>query len=267
MERSYPNTFNAEEVLEKMRNDFKKQLEKCFRNTIPQVFLISSWDLRKYDFPRLVETLEKALPCPKRLAFLLSLPNFSPCLSQKSLSEGRLKTSLPSLKRTAFLLSLPNFSSEVIEKKKSALKSHLWKTYLASAGINEIPLPGLPLACDVALLLGSLVAFYKRFELDDGSLARRARLARKPVEELKAVMKSPQEEEINGDLVIKKITDYAKELFPPLLVRSLVAAEVSFAIIYWMLLSFLDNLAEDAHRVRKKALGLEECEAEHLRAK
>ncbi|CAI5781158.1 interferon-inducible GTPase 5-like [Podarcis lilfordi] len=132
MERSYPNTFSEEEVLEKMRNDFKKQLEKWFRNTFPQVFLISSWDLRKYDFPRLVETLEKALPC---------------------------------LKRLAFLLSLPNFSSEVIEKKKSALKSHLWKISLASAGINEIPIPGLPLASDVALLCGSMVAFYKRFEL------------------------------------------------------------------------------------------------------
>nr|XP_028598323.1 interferon-inducible GTPase 5-like [Podarcis muralis] len=221
MERSYPNTFNAEEVLEKMRNDFKKQLRKCFRNTIPQVFLISSWDLDKYDFPQLVETLEKDLPSLKRLAFLLSLPMFSP---------------------------------EFKEKKKSALKSHLWKISLASAGINAIHIPNLPLACDVALLLGSMVAFYKMFELDDGSLARRARLARKPVEELKAVMKSPQMIEITIDLVIKKITDYAKELFPPSLIRSLVAAGVSFVITYWMLSSFLDNLAEDAERVRKKAL-------------
>ncbi|XP_053255613.1 interferon-inducible GTPase 5-like [Podarcis raffonei] len=221
MERSYPNTFNAEEVLEMMRDDFKKQLEKCFRNTIPQVFLISSWDLGKYDFPRLVETLEK---------------------------------DLPSLKRHAFLLSLPMFSPEFTEKKKSALKSHLWKISLVSAGINAIPIPDLPLACDTALLLGSMVAFYKRFELDDGSLARLARLARKPVEELKAVMKSPQEKEINRDLVIKEITNYTKEFFPPSLVRSLVAAGVSFVITYWMLLSFLDNLAEDAERVRKKAL-------------
>ncbi|XP_028598324.2 interferon-inducible GTPase 5-like [Podarcis muralis] len=221
MERSYPNTFNAEEVLEKMRDDFKKQLRKCFRNTIPQVFLISSWHLDKYDFPQLVEMLEKDLPSLKRLAFLLSLPMFSP---------------------------------EFKEKKKSALKSHLWKISLASAGINAIPLPNLPLACDTALLLGSMVAFYKMFELDDGSLARRARLARKPVEELKAVMKSPQEKEITIDLVIKLITNYAKEIFPPSIVRSLVAAGVSFAATYWMLSSFLDNLAEDADRVRKKAL-------------
>ncbi|XP_053254037.1 interferon-inducible GTPase 5-like isoform X2 [Podarcis raffonei] len=221
MERSYPNTFNAEEVLEKMRNDFKKQLRKCFRNTIPQVFLISSFDLDKYDFPRLVETLEKDLPSLKRLAFLLSLPMFSP---------------------------------EFTEKKKSALKSHLWKISLVSAGINAIPIPDLPLACDTALLLGSLVAFYKMFELDDDSLARLARLAGKPVEELKAVMKSPQMIEITIDLVIKKITNYTKEFFPPSLVRSLVAAGVSFVITYWMLSRFLDNLAEDADRVRKKAL-------------
>nr|XP_028596131.1 interferon-inducible GTPase 5-like [Podarcis muralis] len=226
MERSYPNTFNAEEVLEKMRNEFKKQLKKCFRNTIPQVFLISSWDLDKYDFPRLVETLEKDLPSLKRLAFLLSIPMFSP---------------------------------EFKEKKKSVLKSQLWKISLVSAGINAIPLPGLPLVCDESLLLKSVVDFYKMFELDDDSLARRARLARKPVEELKAVMKSPQEKEINGDHVKNKITDYAKELFRPSLVRSLVAAGVSFATTYWMLSNFLENLAEDAERVRKKAIGLEEC--------
>nr|XP_034974976.1 interferon-inducible GTPase 5-like [Zootoca vivipara]XP_034974977.1 interferon-inducible GTPase 5-like [Zootoca vivipara] len=221
MERSYPNTFNEEEVLEKMRNDLKKQLKKCFRNTIPQVFLISSWDLAKYDFPRLVETLEK---------------------------------DLPSLKRHAFLLSLPMFSPEVTEKKKSVLKSHIWKISLASAGINAIPIPDIPLACDVALLLGSMVAFYKRFELDDDSLARRAKLARKPVEELKAVMKSPRMGEITRDLVIKKITDFAITLIPHLLVRSLVAAGVSFTSTYWMLSSFINNLAEDAERVRMKAL-------------
>ncbi|XP_077788668.1 interferon-inducible GTPase 5-like [Podarcis muralis] len=212
-----PNTFNAEEVLEKMRDDFKKQLRKCFRNTIPQVFLISSWDLGKYDFPRLVETLEKDLPSLKRLAFLLSLPMFSP---------------------------------EFTEKKKSALKSHLWKISLVSADINADLIPSLPLVCDVALLCGSMVALYKAFELDDDSLARKAKLAGKPVKELKAVMISPQEKEITRDLVI----NYAEELFLPSLVRSLAAAGVSIVITYWMLSNFLDNLAEDAERVRKKAL-------------
>ncbi|XP_077788661.1 interferon-inducible GTPase 5-like isoform X1 [Podarcis muralis] len=227
MEKSYPNTFNAEEVLEKMRNEFKKQLKKCFRNTIPQVFLISSWDLAKYDFPRLVETLEKDLPSLKRLAFLLSLPNFSP---------------------------------EFTEKKKSELKSQLWKISLMSAGINAfpipipIPIPDLPRLYVESFLVKSMVDFYKTFELDDDSLARRARLARKPVEELKAVMKSPQEKEITNDLVIKLITNCEKGLSWPSLVRSLVAAGVSFVITYWMLSSFLDNLADDAERVRKKAL-------------
>ncbi|XP_077788664.1 interferon-inducible GTPase 5-like isoform X2 [Podarcis muralis] len=225
MERSYPNTFNAEEVLEKMRNEFMKQLKKCFRNTIPQVFLISSFDLDKYDFPRLVETLEKDLPSLKRLAFLLSLPMFSP---------------------------------EFAEKKKSVLKSHLWKISLVSAGINADLIPGRPPSYDESFLRKSMVAFYKMFELDDDSLARRARLTKKPVEELKAVIKSRQEKEITNDLVIKLITDYAEELFPPSPVRSLVAAGVSFAATYWMLSSFVDNLAEDAERVRKKALGLEE---------
>ncbi|XP_034958413.1 interferon-inducible GTPase 5-like [Zootoca vivipara] len=227
MERSYPNTFNEEEVLEKMRNDLKKQLKKCFRSTIPQVFLISSWDLAKYDFPRLVETLEK---------------------------------DLHSLKKHAFLLSLPMFSPEVTEKKKSVLKSHIWKISLVSACINASSIPDNPLACDhplacdASLLQRSMVDFYKIFELDGDSLTRLARLARKPVEELKAVMKSPQMEEITIDFVIKKILQYintAKELFLSLVGR-LVAA--SFSIIYLMLSRFVSNLAEDAERVLKKAL-------------
>ncbi|XP_077788659.1 interferon-inducible GTPase 5-like [Podarcis muralis] len=227
--RDYPKTFSEDKAIQTIRDECNKNLLN-FKDSSHQSFLISSWDLAKYDFPRLVETLEK---------------------------------DLPSLKRIAFLFSLPNFSSEVIEKKKSALKSHIWKISLVSAGINAIPLPGLPLACDVALLCGSMVVFYKRFELDDGSLARLARLARKPVEELKAVMKSPQGKEITRDLVVKTII-HTLQCFLP--VSSLASAGVSFATTYWMLLSFLDNLSEDAERV-KKVLGLEECEAEHLRAK
>ncbi|XP_077788654.1 interferon-inducible GTPase 5-like isoform X2 [Podarcis muralis] len=220
MKRDYPKTFSEDKAIQTIRDECNKNLLN-FKDSSHQSFLISSWDLAKYDFPRLVETLEKDLPSLKRLAFLLSLPMFSP---------------------------------EFTEKKKSALKSHLWKISLASAGINADLIPGLPLACDVALLRWSMVAFYKMFELDDGSLARKAKLAGKPVEELKAVMKSPQEKEITIDLVIKKITNNAKELFPPSLVRSLAAAGVSFATTYLMLSNFLNDLAEDAERVRKKAL-------------
>ncbi|RXM92128.1 Interferon-inducible GTPase 5 [Acipenser ruthenus] len=43
----------------------------------PRVFLISSFDLKLYDFDRLEETLEKELPKHKRHILLLSLPNIS----------------------------------------------------------------------------------------------------------------------------------------------------------------------------------------------
>ncbi|XP_053867210.1 interferon-inducible GTPase 5-like [Malaclemys terrapin pileata] len=226
--RAHPQAYVEENVLQRIRENARK----CLRDQgviDPQVFLLSNWDLDQYDFPLLEETLEKDLPHLQRLVFLLSLPNFSP---------------------------------EIIEKKKSALHGHLWKISLVSAFINVLPMGGVSLACDVGLLLVSMIAFYKQFNLDDDSLAKLARQAGKPVAELKAVIVSPQGEVLTQDVLKKKIVqvgcgltrsvERCFDLVPVL--STLAAAGLSFAMSYSILSNFLEKVAEDARRVRKKVL-------------
>uniref|UniRef100_A0A674I6L7 IRG-type G domain-containing protein n=1 Tax=Terrapene triunguis TaxID=2587831 RepID=A0A674I6L7_9SAUR len=168
-ERDHPRTFSQESVLERLRMDCRKHLQKAGISN-PEIFLLSSCEFTKYDAPGLVKTLQDDI-------------------------QG--------LQRLAFLLSLPNLSAEIIEEKKAALKKWIWLISLASAFVNVIPIPGISVACDISILLGSMIAFYKYFGLDDGSLANLARQTGKPIAELKAVIISPEAKEINRDVVIK----------------------------------------------------------------
>ncbi|XP_023969094.2 interferon-inducible GTPase 5-like isoform X1 [Chrysemys picta bellii] len=226
--RAHPKIYSQDSVLQRIRENSEKHLRHQGASN-PQVFLLSNWEFDQYDFRLLVDTLEKDLPSLQRLVFLLSLPNLSP---------------------------------KIIEKKKAALKKHLWKISLVSACINAVPLERVSLACDIGILLVSMIAFYKRFGLDDDSLAKLARQAAKPVTELKAVILSPQVEELTRGFLLKKcvsvgcgIARLFERHFKLVSVFSTVAvAALSFTTTYSILSSFLDQVAEDAKRIRKKAL-------------
>ncbi|KAL8219459.1 UNVERIFIED_CONTAM: hypothetical protein K2H54_025214 [Gekko kuhli] len=178
-ERTDPETYSKEEVLKEIRDDCKQYLEEHLGASNPQIFLTSCWDLDKYDFPDLLETLEKDLPSLKRLAFLLSLPNISP---------------------------------EVIKRKKDAQKKLLWKIALVSVFVNAVPFEALKICVDPVLLLKSLTGIYKQFGLDDSSLTQLARQVQKPVEELRAVIQSPPEKDIGITYwILSKFLDKAAE--------------------------------------------------------
>ncbi|XP_065276071.1 interferon-inducible GTPase 5-like isoform X2 [Emys orbicularis] len=221
-ERDHPRTFSQESVLQRLRMDCRTHLQKVGISN-PKIFLLSSCEFTKYDAPGLVKTL---------------------------------KDDLQELKRLAFLLSLPNLSAEIIEEKKAALKKWIWLISFTSAFVNVIPIAGFSVACDISILRGSMIAFYNYFGLDDGSLANLARQTGKPIAELKAVIISPGAKEINRDVVIKllrktslsKLTAYVPVVGP------ILTPGISFLTTYFMLLSFLNEVAEDAERVQKTAL-------------
>ncbi|KAM7149943.1 LOW QUALITY PROTEIN: interferon-gamma-inducible GTPase 10-like, partial [Macrochelys suwanniensis] len=93
-----PSTYKEENILEEMKENCMQHLEGEGM-TFPKLFLLSSFDLEKYDFHDLVDTLERELSSHKRHAFLLRLPNVSP---------------------------------QTLQKKKEALKQQLWKLALLS---------------------------------------------------------------------------------------------------------------------------------------
>ncbi|TFJ96300.1 selenoprotein Pb-like [Platysternon megacephalum] len=192
--------------------------------TSPRVFLVSRWDMGKYDFPKLQETLVDELPGHKRLALLRSLSSVT---------------------------------KETLEKKKEQLQRQIWLKSLVSCGVAALPIPGLSIICDITILMTSLKEFCRDFGLDKDSLAALARQANKPVAELKAVIKSSLSEEITKDLVITLLTKCAAGAvqYSTLLLKfipvvgAVAAAAVSLPTTYLMLKSFLDDVAADAARV------------------
>ncbi|XP_060113689.1 interferon-inducible GTPase 5-like [Heteronotia binoei] len=221
--RANPRKYSKEKVLKEIKDDCKKNLEKHLeKQSNHQIFLIDCWDLEKFDFPSLLETLEEDLPTLKSLTFVLSLPNCSP---------------------------------EVIQKKKKALKKQLWKQALVSAFINAVPIPALTICCDTAYIVKTMLGFYKQFGLDDSSLTRLACWMKKSVEELKAVIQSPPAKDVGTNLLVKAFGSVVGGILSfafrtKRLVASGVASGVlSFVATYYILSKFLDEAAEDAERV------------------
>ncbi|KAJ6652574.1 hypothetical protein lerEdw1_011396 [Lerista edwardsae] len=225
--RRRPRAYSEEAVLGKIRDNCRQCLQDEGIGS-PQVFLLSSWELNKYDFMALEETLEKELPRHKR---------------------------------HAFLMALPNISLEILQKKKVALQKQIWKLATVSCGVAAVPIPGLSVACDVTILIRSLSQYRQSFGLDDESLHKLAEKVAKPVDEIKEVIQSPLAKEISRDLVLKLLTkagggalmvvEYLASNVP--IFGSLAAGSISFGTTYYMLWSFLNEVAEDAHRVLIKA--------------
>ncbi|XP_005754670.1 interferon-inducible GTPase 5-like [Pundamilia nyererei] len=198
----------------------------------PQVFLVSSFELHLYNFPLLHQTLDRDLPAHKRDALLCAMPNFNP---------------------------------EIIRKKKQALRSKVkyWAT-LSAAGA-AVPVPGLSIAVDAALLVGVVTHYVHAFGLDIPSLKRLSARTGVPYAALCDVIISPlAAAKITKELLLKVIAQLgsvaalivAEEVSRWIpFIGILVSAGLSFTTTYKILKLILDKLADDAQRVFERALG------------
>lgn len=225
------NPPTEEEVLEEIRNDCQVKLAKAGLLDA-KVFLLSSFDIRKFDFQIFEETLEQELP---------------------------------SHKRHAFLLSLPNLSLAIIDKKRQFLHQEVWKVALISSLVAAVPLPGLAFTCDVSILLRKLTTYRQDFGLDAASLTRLAERSGKPLEVLRAEVHSTLGRSINKDVVIGllgKATGtglvVANFLFHRIpIYGALASGGISFHTTYSMLSQCLEELAADSQKVLLKAFDSE----------
>ncbi|KAM6969525.1 interferon-inducible GTPase 5-like isoform 1-T2 [Tautogolabrus adspersus] len=217
--------FNEEKTLTEIRKDCIQGLQKLGLQS-PQVFLVSNFDLKLYDFPLLVETL---------------------------------KEELPELQKDAFLLAMPNISLEMIKEKKKAFQAKFFYWAILSAVVAGVPVPGISVAVDMALLVGVVKQYGYGFGLDIKSLKRITKYKSVAYEELRKVLKSPlQSIEVTPDLLLKWLTQSsftaallaAEEgaRFIPLLGMP-VSMGLSFACTYKVLYTILDIIADDAERV------------------
>ncbi|XP_038631483.1 interferon-inducible GTPase 5-like [Scyliorhinus canicula] len=221
--------FNEEEELEKIRNYCNRNLQEAGIQS-PRVFLISSIDLNRYDF---------------------------------NLLNNALEGDLPSIKKSIYILALPNLNLEIVERKKKELKKRVWMLASLSGAIGAVPVPGVSLGCDIAILIGGIIDFRKYMGLDDASLQRLAKMAGKPVEDLKAVVNSPLVGEITPDIinrlawgtaaVVISVLEITLDIIP--VVGSIFGAGSSFLMTYKLLTGVLDNLTVNAEKVVTAAFG------------
>ncbi|XP_042295253.1 interferon-inducible GTPase 5-like [Sceloporus undulatus] len=224
-----PTRFQEVQVLREIEADCIRQLEKEGLE-FPKVFLISSFELHKYHFQLLQDTLAEEL-------------------------EGH--------KRHALLLSFPSVTSEAVQKKKASLRKHIWKRALMACFVSA--LPGLPLHLNIPLLMKTLDSYRKAFGLDDSSLGTLALTASKPPLELKKQVTSTLGKDLSENVVQAILSQAAtygrvaarlvKDRVP--LLDNLVAGGISFVAAYYLLHTALDSFAQDAERVLLKAYDLD----------
>ncbi|XP_074837074.1 interferon-inducible GTPase 5-like [Carettochelys insculpta] len=229
--RRRPSSYSEVGVLEEIRQNCLEGLQ-AHGITSPRVFLLSAFDLSKYDFHLLEETLEKELSHHKR---------------------------------HAFLMALPNISLHILEKKAAAMLEHIWLVSTVACGVHTAPIPGLLISCNVDILARTLQGYCKGFGLDDDSLGKLAAKMGQPVEQMKHVIRSPLAKEISSILVVQlliqagsKTPELSKEVLSSVpLLGSLASGALSFATTYKMLRSFVNEVAADAQRVLIKAFNLD----------
>ncbi|CAI5781159.1 interferon-inducible GTPase 5-like [Podarcis lilfordi] len=222
---------SEKETLDAVRKDSYDKL-KALGVSSPRVFLISRWDLSKYDFPLLQETIEKEQDEIKRDVLIMSLP----------------------------IMSL---TKDSIKKKKAAMESLIWKKAIVSCSVGLIPLSFLGLGCDVGIVVSTMIHICKDFGLDENSLNILANRVGKPVEELKSVIEhTPSAGMITTEFVMDilkrsamwgaiTVVEQVLDFIPVL--GSLYGGGSSFATTFYLLKNFLENAVKDAEKVLAKA--------------
>uniref|UniRef100_A0A8C1BUB4 IRG-type G domain-containing protein n=1 Tax=Cyprinus carpio carpio TaxID=630221 RepID=A0A8C1BUB4_CYPCA len=215
--------FDEQKVLSHIREDCHRNLKDVY-NPKPEIFLISSFELHKYDFQTLVDTMEKQLPAHKR---------------------------------DALILSLPIYSSKILDEKIELFMKQTWSAAVASGSIAVAPVPGLSIACDAAILLAFFTKCYYAFGLDDKSVDKLS--VRVNNQSLKSVRKSPlviaigQKKLSNKELSAltnrEAAVKFAWSMVP--VVGSKKTAEMSYSATLNLLRAGVQDLADTAKEVLK----------------
>uniref|UniRef100_H3C7G9 IRG-type G domain-containing protein n=1 Tax=Tetraodon nigroviridis TaxID=99883 RepID=H3C7G9_TETNG len=221
--------FDPEKTLSRIRDNCKKGLLNA--GVQAQVFVLSNFELQRYDFHLLHETLERELP---------------------------------EHKRNVLLVAMPNISLEIIEKKKEAFKSKIPLWAFVSAAGAVVPVPGLSVAVDLSLIVGLVQQYKTSFGLDTPSLQRLADTTGVQLTDLTSVIRSPLSlDNINAQLITQTLNQTASvaglmaaeeglRFFP--IFGTMIAGSLSCAVIYKALSDFLEMLTDDAQYVFEKAL-------------
>ncbi|XP_005754444.1 interferon-inducible GTPase 5-like [Pundamilia nyererei] len=219
--------FSEEETLKVIREDCVHRVAQLGIES-PKVFLVSSFELHLYDFPLLQQTLERDLPKNKRDTLLFVMPNINP---------------------------------EIIIKKKEAFQNKVHYYATLSAIGSAVPLPGLSMVVDLAVLVSAVTEYVFGFGLNVSSLKRLSDRTGVPYADLCAVINSPlAAAEITKERVQQALTELKHRVTRTAASRYIPIFGIPLALIFSFIENckslelILDELADDAQRVFERAL-------------
>ncbi|XP_074121671.1 interferon-gamma-inducible GTPase 10-like [Sminthopsis crassicaudata] len=215
---SKPKTFKKENVLQKIQKNCRHYLLEAGIEE-PQVFLITSFELEFYDFPKLKENLSRELPEYKGQIFFRSLPN---------ISEDIINNKMASLWFCYFMV-------------RKLLGT--WSTIFSRNVFDED---------DISLLKNHLTVCRRLFGVDDASLLKISQVPNRPVEELNALIKSPHLLTIKKDECISRKLLKDTEIFCSM---KGIATERFIRKVFYTYLYFLETVANDSKILLSKLWG------------
>ncbi|KAL1276452.1 hypothetical protein QQF64_036075 [Cirrhinus molitorella] len=191
----------------------------------PVVFLISGWELNKYDINLLQERMEKELPQHKR---------------------------------HVLMMALPNITLKINEKKKEVLEKNIKRVAFLSACVAAVPIPYLSLTVDLAIIAIEIERYCKAFGLDKQTLQQLCERSGKSIETIESLLTSVWHKGICTSSILALLTD-SSLLVTEDAVESIVrvvpvlgsaaAAAMSYWAVSTMLKRALNDIAEDARNV------------------
>ena len=223
--RAHPKTFSEARVLEKIREDCSSNL-KSFES--PPVFLISNHHQNRWDFPLLA----------------------------KQMIED-----IPQNKREALILSLNAVSETILKAKRKVLNARAWKAAALSGAGALIPLPGLSVAIDAAIIIEEGKFYKKQFGLDAECLEKLSLRIQKDKKHLRLMLKSLGAiSQLAGKEVIKALLANALKYgggiaaeaamhYIPLVITQVLAAGVSFTTTVLLLRDIIRIMEKEASYV------------------
>ncbi|XP_051019259.1 interferon-inducible GTPase 1-like [Acomys russatus] len=216
--KSKPRTFDREKTLKEIRS----YCENTFTDNkvdVPPIFLISNHNLSDYDFPDLIETLNRDIPV---------------------------------LKRHNFILAMPNITETVIQRKYSSLHQLIWVEAFKFRLLATFPVDNILLDSDVENPKMTLNFYRDLFGVDDKSLELMAKDLQVPVEQLRKKLKSPyvletEEEETLEEKLLKYLDKFSSAS------GGVLGTGLYFRKIFYLHFHFLDTVTEDAKVLLREA--------------
>ncbi|KAG9335436.1 hypothetical protein JZ751_004758 [Albula glossodonta] len=146
-----------------------------------------------------------------------------------------LERDLPEIKASALLLALPALSVSVVTRKRDTLKALVWAAASLSGGVSAIPVPLVSSMVDASVAVRILNKARDSLSLDDESVTKGG---------VKKLLAEADKEKPTGSRFV--------EMALPMTAKS---ASRSFTTMFLALNGAIDDMAADAEKVVKTAIG------------